>query len=106
MTLVSSKEFVSNQKRYFDLALNEKVVIKRGRNKFHLMFVPAEKQYPEQPYLERIVEEKCQNWYGITDAEDNEEGTYSGEELVENAVNALRQYHESQILKNSSKNSQ
>ena len=106
MTLVSSKEFVSNQKRYFDLALNEDVVIKRGRNRFHLVFVPAEKQHLEQPYLEKRVEEKCQDWYGITDAEDNEEGIYSGEELVENAVNALRKYHESQILKNGAKNSQ
>ena len=102
MTLVSSKEFASNQKRYFDLALKQDVVIKRGKNRFHLMFVPVDKQHPEQPFLEK----KCQYWYGITDAEDNEEGIYSGEELVENAVNALRIYHESQILKNGSKNSQ
>ena len=106
MTLISSREFVSNQKRYFDLALNEDVVIKRGSNRFHLMFVPAEKQYHEQPYFEKRVEGKCQDWYGITDAEDDEEGIYSGDELVENALNALREYHESQILKNGAKNSQ
>ena len=37
MTVVSSKEFVSNQKRYFDLAVNEELFIKRGKNVFHLM---------------------------------------------------------------------
>ena len=36
MTVVSSKEFVSNQKRYFDLAVNEEIFIKRGKNVFHL----------------------------------------------------------------------
>jgi hypothetical protein len=34
MTVVSSKEFVTNQKRYFDLALSEQVCIKRGKNMF------------------------------------------------------------------------
>ena len=37
MTVVSSKEFVSNQKRYFDLAVNEELFIKRGKNVFHLI---------------------------------------------------------------------
>jgi hypothetical protein len=36
MTVVSSKEFVGNQKRYFDLAVNEELFIKRGKNVFHL----------------------------------------------------------------------
>jgi len=34
MTLVSSREFVTNQKKYFDLAINEQVFIKRGKNMF------------------------------------------------------------------------
>jgi len=34
MTVVSTKEFVTNQKKYFDLALNEQVIIKRGKNMF------------------------------------------------------------------------
>jgi len=34
MTLISSKEFVANQKKYFDLAINEQVFIKRGKNMF------------------------------------------------------------------------
>jgi len=37
MTVVSSKEFVINQKKYFDLAVNEEIFIKRGRNMFHLI---------------------------------------------------------------------
>jgi predicted transcriptional regulator len=34
MTLVNTKEFVSNQKKYFDMAINEQVFIKRGKNTF------------------------------------------------------------------------
>ena len=37
MTIVSSKEFITNQKKYFDLAVSEQVFIKRGRNTFNLM---------------------------------------------------------------------
>ena len=37
MTLVSSKEFVSNQKRYFDLAISDELFIKRGKNVFQLI---------------------------------------------------------------------
>ena len=37
MTVVNSKEFVSNEKRYFDLAVDEELFIKRGKNVFHLV---------------------------------------------------------------------
>jgi len=37
MTVVSSKEFVTNQKRYFDLAINDDLFIKRGKNIFQLI---------------------------------------------------------------------
>ncbi|MDR0333545.1 MAG: prevent-host-death protein [Dysgonamonadaceae bacterium] len=37
MTVISSREFISNQKRYFDLAIDEELFIKRGKNIFHLM---------------------------------------------------------------------
>ena len=36
MTIVSSREFAINQKKIYNLALNERVVIKRGKNIFHL----------------------------------------------------------------------
>ena len=34
MTLVSSKEFVSNEKKYFDLALGDALIIQRDDNVF------------------------------------------------------------------------
>jgi len=34
MTVINSKEFVSNQKKYFNLAISEQVLIKRGKNIF------------------------------------------------------------------------
>jgi len=34
MTVVSSKDFASNNDRYFDLALNEQIFIQRGNNMF------------------------------------------------------------------------
>jgi predicted transcriptional regulator len=36
MTVVSSKEFATNQRKFYNLALNERVVIKRGKNTFYL----------------------------------------------------------------------
>ena len=41
MTVISSREFATRQKKYYDLALNEQVCIKRGRNMFHLTYNPA-----------------------------------------------------------------
>ena len=52
MTIVSSKEFVSNQKRYFDLARNEQIGIRRGKNIFHLKYAQIENQYLKQEILE------------------------------------------------------
>jgi len=37
MTVVSSKEFAANQEKYFDLALDEQVFVKRGENIFLLI---------------------------------------------------------------------
>ena len=34
MTIVSTKEFNTNQKKYFDMALNDHVIVKRGRQMF------------------------------------------------------------------------
>ena len=52
MTEVSGKEFIANQKRYFDMAIDEKICIKRGKNRFHLLYAPNEKQVSPQPILE------------------------------------------------------
>jgi len=51
MTVVSTKEFISDQERYLDLAENEDVFITRGNSMFHLLYKPAKKQYPVQPIL-------------------------------------------------------
>ena len=52
MTVVSTKEFNVNQEKYFDMAINEEVCIKKGNRMFHLMYRPVEVQYPEQAVLE------------------------------------------------------
>jgi hypothetical protein len=52
MTIVSTKEFNANQEKYFDMAVNEEVCIKRGDSMFHLMYESFETEYPEQPILE------------------------------------------------------
>ncbi|MDR2938218.1 MAG: hypothetical protein LBU92_04680 [Prevotellaceae bacterium] len=49
MTVVSSKEFATHQRKYFGMAMDSEVCIKRGRNMFRLMHQPAE---DEQPILE------------------------------------------------------
>ena len=36
MTVVSSKEFATRPTKYYNLAVNELVAIKRGKNMFHL----------------------------------------------------------------------
>ena len=53
MTVISSKEFATRPAKYYNLAQNEKVAIRRGRNMFHLSCtsIPVE-TYPEQPVLE------------------------------------------------------
>jgi hypothetical protein len=52
MTVVSTKEFNTHQDKYFDMAVNGNVCIKRGDNMFYLSFAPIKEQYPEQPILE------------------------------------------------------
>ena len=41
MTVVSSKEFIANEDKYFEMALNEDVCIKRDRYIFHLVYSPG-----------------------------------------------------------------
>jgi len=38
MTVVSSKEFASHQDKYFEIAMEEQVYIKRGKDVFHLIY--------------------------------------------------------------------
>ena len=51
MTVISSREFAANQTKYFKMAVNEEVAIKRGSGMFHLVYRPIE-NIPEQLVLE------------------------------------------------------
>jgi len=51
MTVISSREFANNQAKYFSLAQNEQVGIKRGKFMYYLIYNPIE-TYPEQPIFE------------------------------------------------------
>ena len=42
MTIVSSKEFATNQDRYYDLAVSDDVFIERDDDMFHLMYATAD----------------------------------------------------------------
>ena len=48
MTVVSSKEFVTSPAKYFNRAINEQVMIKRGRNMFHLINANASIEEDEE----------------------------------------------------------
>jgi len=58
MTVVSSKEFISNDDKYFDLALDEQVYIQRGDNMFLLLSKKADDMniYHEASVYEEILE--------------------------------------------------
>jgi len=43
MVLVSSKEFVNNEEKYFDLAINEEIFIKRGDMMFFVSRINDDK---------------------------------------------------------------
>ena len=50
MTTISSKEFAAHQDRYFDMAINDDVRIRRKRNVFRLVYEPlAEEQAVLEP---------------------------------------------------------
>ena len=52
MTVVSSKEFATNQTKYYNLALSEQVGIKRGKNMFHLMGINGHNKHEYNEELE------------------------------------------------------
>jgi len=49
MTVISSKEFATDQDKYFDMALDEEVCIERGENVFYLSYKTISRG---QEYLE------------------------------------------------------
>jgi hypothetical protein len=57
MTIVSSKEFKTNQDKYFDMALNEQVYIKKGNNMFLLIYNNVDDKNSENTYNRIIANE-------------------------------------------------
>ena len=49
MTVVSTREFNTNQKKYFDIALNDQLYIKRGSNMFVVTKANEEKKVYKEP---------------------------------------------------------
>ena len=50
MTVVSSKEFAANEDKYFDMALDEQVFVKRGDYIYHILCANMD-NIEEQPIL-------------------------------------------------------
>jgi len=55
MTVVSSKEFVTNENKYFDMALNERVFIKRGNQMFIVTRDTKEYLEPDEDFRRAIT---------------------------------------------------
>ena len=58
MTVVSSKEFTSNQDKYFDMALDEQVYIQKGDNMYLLIYKNTDDMniYHEASVYEEVLE--------------------------------------------------
>ena len=58
MTVVSTKEFNTNQDMYFDMALNEQVFIQKGDNMFFLLYknVDDMNMYHDASVYEEVLE--------------------------------------------------
>jgi hypothetical protein len=52
MTVISSKEFETNTKKYFNMAVNGNVCVQWGESLIYLSNTPVEQPYPEQPVCE------------------------------------------------------
>ena len=74
MTVISSKEFATNQNKYFELAMNEQVYIENGENIFHLSCTNTVKDKylePDKDFyraisiddFQSIIKEDIHQWY-------------------------------------------
>ena len=74
MTVISSREFATNQDRYFDMAMNGQVFVQRGENRFIVTSVDEKKKQHKKPdedfyraitmdELRRRVKEDIHQWY-------------------------------------------
>jgi hypothetical protein len=75
MTVVSTQDFAINQNKYFDLAINEQVVVNRGDYSF------------------RIVLDTSQREQKILQPDDVFRNSLSAEEFKEGAIEIVRRAH-------------
>jgi len=66
MTVVSSREFASNQSKYYNLAVNSDIFIKRDKNTFGLMHKSEE----NTPVKKRVYYEPDEDFYRSVSAEE------------------------------------
>jgi len=80
MTVVSSKEFVKNEDKYFDMALDEQVLVKRGDNMF-LIINKKMNIYHDDSVYEEVLE-----------ADDELGRAITGEELLTGIYEDLEKF--------------
>ena len=91
MTVVSSKEFATNQNKYFDMAMNEQIFVQRGDSMFlftrtneheepDMIFEPDEDFYRSisMEELRKRVLEDVHQWY----KERNESNSNTGSTAI------------------------
>ena len=78
MTVVNSKEFITNEDKYFDLAMNEQVFVQRGDNMFLVSIanVVAPNDYDE-----------------ILDPDEDFHSAISGDEFKKRAIEIVEKVH-------------
>jgi predicted transcriptional regulator len=78
MTIINNKEFATNQKKYFDMAINEEVFIKKNKNMFHLATITDNIQAKERVYYE---------------PDEDFDNSITSEELKEKALEIVEKIH-------------
>ncbi|MDR2204594.1 MAG: hypothetical protein LBE36_00295 [Flavobacteriaceae bacterium] len=76
MTVVSDQDFITNHNRYFDLAIDEQVVVKRGDYSFSIVC------NSEQPTEQKILQ-----------PDDDLRNSLSAEEFKECAIEIVKKIH-------------
>jgi len=61
MTVVNSKQFATNQKKFYNLALNERIAIKRGKNLFYLTCAANEEDDETSDLADAMAVENDEN---------------------------------------------
>ena len=51
MRIITTREFRENQKKYFDLAEIEKIIVNRGNNRRSVLLIPLEEDEEDEIYF-------------------------------------------------------